>query len=287
MKENPTFLSLYLIGKGSNSIAQLTVRQNHYKKSLKALFMKKTMILITIISILFLLSNCKNRHTDQISANAQATASIKAEIERILKVQEDAYMQNNEDGMRKLAATCVDSLMFVNEGGIMTSAYKWSHDMDNGYIERPHDKTFQFYNNVVLVSYIDKSYYLMGSDTIYLDNRITKTFLKINDIWKMISLCLSRCLVNYTKPSHGNAALYPDYVGIYKLSSTVADTVILINGELRNENGKTKLYPLNDSTFMTKEYQGKNIFSKNARGKVTHQIYEFPDGQRFRIPKVK
>ena len=249
--------------------------------------MKKVILLITIVSIAILYSNCKSNHNEHIVANAQDTASIKAEIERILKVQEDAYMQNNEDGMRKLAATCVDSLMFVNEGGIMTSAYKWSHDMDNGYIERPHDKTFQFYNNVVLVSYIDKSYYLMGSDTIYLDNRITKTFLKINDKWKMISSCLSRCLVNYTKPSRGNAALYPDYVGIYKLSSTVVDTVLLINGELCNENGKTKLFPLDDSTFMAKKYQGRTIFSKNARGKVTHQIYEFPDGQRFRIPKVK
>jgi hypothetical protein len=200
-------------------------------------------------------------------------------------------MQNNEDGMRKLASTCVDSLMFVNEGGIMTSAYKWAHDLDNGYIDRPHDKTFQFYNNVVLVSYIDKSYFMIAGDTIFLDNRITKTFLKIDNQWKMISSCLSRRLVNYTKPGHSNPALYPDYIGVYQVSPTLADTVLLINGNLylrnTNDSERTKLYPLDDSTFMAKEYQGRNIFSKNAGGKVTHEIYEFPDGQRIHYPKVK
>ena len=69
--------------------------------------MKKVQGLIAFVSITILLSNCKNSHTGQHGTNAQNKDIIKAEIERILKVQEDAYMQNNEDGMRKLAATCV------------------------------------------------------------------------------------------------------------------------------------------------------------------------------------
>jgi len=252
--------------------------------------MRKIIIITAIVAMAVLFTECRNRQAVQKVSNVQNTASIKAEIERILKVQEDAYMQNNEDGMRKLAATCVDSLMFVNEGGIMTSAYKWSHDMDNGYIERPHDKTFQFYNNVVLVSYIDKSYYLIAGDTIYLDNRITKTFLKINDKWKMISSCLSRRLVNYTKTGHGNPALYHDYVGVYQIEPAVADTILLINGKLyvrkTTESEKTKLFSINDSTFMAEGYLGKMIFGKGISGKVKDYTLEFYDGQRVHIPKV-
>jgi hypothetical protein len=47
------------------------------------------------------------------------------------------------------------------------------------------------------------------------------------------------------------------------------------------------MFPLNDSTFMWDNDLGKVIFGKDTRGKVTHQIYEFPDGQRIQIPKVK
>ena len=173
----------------------------------------------------------------------------------------------------------------------MTSAYKWAHDMDNGYIERPHDKTFQFYNNVVLVSYIDKSYFMIAGDTIFLDNRVTKTFLKIDNQWKMISSCLSRRLVNYTKPGHSNPALYHNYVGIYQESPTVADTILLINGKLyirtTTDSKRSKLFSLNDSTFMSEDYPGKIIFARGAGGKVTCCYYEFNDGQRVHIPKVK
>lgn len=40
------------------------------------------------------------------------TDSIKAEIERILKVLDDAYAQNNEGEME---STYVDSLMYIND----------------------------------------------------------------------------------------------------------------------------------------------------------------------------
>ena len=255
--------------------------------------MKKVIFLIAIVSIAILSSNCKSNLNEQISSNTQDTASIKAEIERILKVQDDAYAQHDEDGNRIMQSTCEDSLLYVgNDGGIMLSSYDYSHDLADGWIERPHDKIFKFYNNTIIVTSIYKSYNILAEDTIFLNNRMTKVFVKDNNHWKMAHIGISPLPVSYFKESsNNNPAVYNDYAGTYQMNPKLADTVILINGKLyirsNTDSKRVKLFPLNDSTFMSKDFTGKIIFGKSASGKVTHEIFEFPDGQRIHIPKVK
>ena len=202
--------------------------------------MKKAMILITIISILFLLSNCKNKHTDQIGANAQDTASIKAEIEQVLKVQDDALAQHNEDGNKKMQSTCMDSILYVgNYERILMSAHDYSFDMAYGWTEKPHDITFRFFNNTVIVSAIYKSYYFNNEDTLYMHNIMTKVFMRDSNKWKMAYIGHSPTPVSYYKASNytkGNPALNPAYVGVYQINPKSADTILLINGNLYAAN---------------------------------------------------
>ena len=254
--------------------------------------MKRAIFLITIVSIAIFSSNCKSNHNGQQGTNAQNTDSIKAEIEGILKLQEDAYAQHNENGNRIMQSTCEDSLLYVDDGGIMLSSYDYSQDLADGWIERPHDKIFKFYNNTVIVTSIYKSYNILAGDTIFLNNRMTKVFVKDNNHWKMAHIGISPLPVSYFKESsHNNPAVYSDYTGIYQMNPKLADTVLLINGKLyirsNTDSKRVKLFPLNDSTFMSKDFTGKIIFGKSASGKVTHEIFEFPDGQRIHIPKVK
>jgi len=252
--------------------------------------MKRAIFLITIVSIAIFSSNCKSNHNGQQGTNAQNTDSIKAEIEGILKLQEDAYAQHNENGNRIMQSTCEDSLLYVDDGGIMLSSYDYSQDLADGWIERPHDKIFKFYNNTVIVTSIYKSYNILAGDTIFLNNRMTKVFVKDDNQWKMAHIGISPLQVNYTKIGYGNTKLFSEYAGVYKVGSAPADTILLINGNLydaQTGNGRNKMFPLNDSTFIWKDDLGKVIFGKDANGKVNHYTYVFNDGQRINIPKVK
>ena len=252
--------------------------------------MKRAIFLITIVSIAIFSSNCKSNHNGQQGTNAQNTDSIKAEIEGILKLQEDAYAQHNENGNRIMQSTCEDSLLYVDDGGIMLSSYDYSQDLADGWIERPHDKIFKFYNNTVIVTSVYKSYNILAGDTIFLNNRMTKVFVKDDNQWKMAHIGISPLQVNYTKIGYGNTKLYSEYAGVYKVGSAPADTISLINGSLydaQTGNGRNKMFPLNDSTFIWKDDLGKVIFGKDANGKVNHYTYVFNDGQRINIPKVK
>jgi hypothetical protein len=254
--------------------------------------MKKKVIITAVASMVVLFTNCKN-HADQ--SNSQNTEQIKAEIERILKVQDDAYALHNEEGYKIIESTCEDSLTYAgNDGGIMLSAYDYSRDLADGWIKRPHNKIFRFYNNTVVVSAIYKSYYLQNGDTMFINNRITQVFVRDNNQWKMVHVGTTPLPVSYfKKPAkrNNNPALFTKYAGIYQRGPKIADTVSLVNGNIylhpTNERERIELVSLDDSTFMIEGYLGRIIFDKNAIGKVTQYSYEQYDGQRMSFPKVK
>jgi len=257
--------------------------------------MKRVFFLIAFVSIAILLSNCKRNHYVQIVSNVQDTASVKAEIKRISKIQNDAIAQHNEEGNRIFASTCEDSIMTVNDGQMMISAIALSHDLVGGEIDIPHASKYQFYNNnTVIVSSISKMYALIGVDTFFYQGRNTCVFVKNNNQWKMAYLGYSPLPVSYYKASnYANVkpVINPNYVGIYQLNPTIADTILLIDGKLysraNTDSQRTKLFPINDSTFMAEDNAGKMIFVRGVGGKVVQQIYEYPDGQRIHVPKVK
>ncbi len=96
--------------------------------------------------------------------------------------------------------------------------------------------------------------------------------------------------VIYTKPEISNPDLFKDFAGLYRESPTVTDTISIAGGHVYlapTGSEKTELVPLNDSAFISEGYFGKTVFSRNAKGVVTHNYYEFPDGQRLVFTKIK
>jgi hypothetical protein len=261
-------------------------------KQNKIQLMKTTLIIVAFLSMTVLFTNCKN-HADQ--SNSQNTEQIKAEIEKILKVQDDAYAQHNEEGSKLIQSTCEDSLTYAgNDGGIMLSAYDYSHDLADGWIKRPHDKIYRIYNNTVVVSSVYKSYYLQNGDTLFINNRITQVFVRDNNQWKMAHVGTAPLPVSYFKKPfkrNSNPTLFTKYVGIYHREPKITDTVSLVDGNVylhpSNESERIELVSLDDSTFMIEGYLGRLIFGKGANGKVTQYSYEQYDGQRMSFPKVK
>lgn len=111
---------------------------------------------------------------------------IQTEIEKILKIQEDAYDQHSDEGRAALAATCVDSLIFIggdNGGQAITSDY-YVHDLADGYSKRPYKRTYRIFDQTVIVTSIQQSFKIFDTDTIYFNARSTKVFVKVQDSWK-------------------------------------------------------------------------------------------------------
>lgn len=96
--------------------------------------------------------------------------------------------------------------------------------------------------------------------------------------------------VNYNQPVYGSTKRYTDYAGTFQVSPAMADTITLVNDTLYESTTgapRSKLLPVNDSTFMVKDDLGRYVFNQNAGGKITHYSYVFADGQRLRFPKVR
>lgn len=237
------------------------------------------------LAVIICFTQCKSKSSTDI-------AVIKAEIEKILKIQEDAYSQNNEPARIKFASTCDDSLLFVggDDGGIQNTANFYVHDFANGYTTRPHDRTYRIYNNTVIVTSLQQVFELFNKDTIFHNTRYTKVFVKGGKDWKMAYVTYAPLPVIYTKRQVVNERILQDYVGLYQESPTVTDTVAVVEGRIiitDHGNNKSELIPMNDSTFFGNDYFGKTVFVRNNRGIVTHNYFEFPDGQRIIFPKIK
>lgn len=218
--------------------------------------------------------------------------AIRSEIEAILKIQDDAYDMNSEEGRRKLAATCLDDLMFVggDNAGIANTADYYVHDLADGFIERPHDRIFRIFDHTVIVNAVHHSFKVFNHDTIYFHARVTKVFVRQGKDWKMAMVTFAPLPVNYTKPASYNSRTFSDYAGLYEAGPSAFDTISIVNGKVFISSQyapRSELIPLNDSTFIGEGYVGKTIFSRDKRGTVTHNYFLFPDGQKIMFRKIQ
>lgn len=242
-------------------------------------------ILSAAISIAFLCFSCNDQEIN--------IENTKAEIEHILQIQETAYNERNDpDRIKKMAATCEDSLIFIggDDGGLATSANAYTHDLADGYTIKPHDRTFRIYGNTVIVTSLHQAYKLFGKDTLYLNVRSSKIFIKNGATWKMAYTTYAPLPVIYTKPANIDAAKYAEYTGLYKSDPAVTDTIIADDKKLyvsSTGSPRSELIPVNDSIFIGEGYFGKTGFYKDPTGKVQGYYFEWNDGQRLYFPRLK
>lgn len=247
--------------------------------------MKNISLTIVLVFATTLLISCGPGKKDAVNDREK----IRAEIDKILKIQEDAYDLHSDEGRTAIAATCVDSLIFIggDNGGQATSADFYVHDLADGYSKRPGKRTYGIYDHTVIVTSIHQSFKVFSRDTIYFNVRSTKVFVRVHNNWKMAFVTYAPRPVMYTKAKKVHPSTLKKYVGFYSVSKQAADTVSLVGNSLWIGAGadKSELIPINDSIFFTRDYFGKTGFVW-MNGKVTHCYYEFPDGQRLTFPKV-
>jgi hypothetical protein len=218
--------------------------------------------------------------------------AIKAEIERLIEIQESTYGDKSPEAREKLASTLSDSLLFVggDDGGMATTAEQYMGDLADGYITKPYEKFFRIYDNMVIVTAKLQAYKKLSNDTLLLNYRTTKVFVKQGDQWKMSYFAHASLPVVYTKVATVDPKRLNDYVGVYQLEPGVIDSVSASGGKLYSTIAgaeAAELIPVNDSTFRGEGYFGHAVFSKNKSGKVTHYYFEWNDGQRINFPRIR
>lgn len=216
-------------------------------------------------------------------------ALIRAEIEKVLRIQEDAYDLNNEEGRQRFAATCIDSLLSVggDNGGIGHTADFYVHDFADGYKKRPSNREFRILENTVLVTSVYQSFKVFDQDSIFFNARSTKVFVKQGRAWKMAFATYAPLPVIYRQPRSIGSAVLKDYAGLYESGQAVPDTIIVADGKLvLASSGRSELLPIDDSTFFGNGYFGTTGFLRNSGRAVTHSYFEFPDGQRLLFRKL-
>lgn len=238
------------------------------------------------ISIAAITWSCSNH---QQVTNREA---IQKEIDKILEVQENAYNEQNGESRKKFAATCDDSLFFVSgdEGGLSTSAEFYTNDFADGYIKKPYNKQYRILENTVIVTFLTQTFKRFNKDTIFFNSRGTKIFTKQGSEWKMNYVTYAPVPVNYTARKEIAINLLKDYEGLYTEDLLTTDTIAVVGNKLflaSTGSPRTELIPINDSSFISEGYFGKTVFSKNAKGQVTHNYFEFTDGQRLVFPRIK
>ena len=240
--------------------------------------------------IVFLLMACLSLVRCSKPHKAFDRALVKSEIEALLKIQEDAYGDHSNEAKKRTRETCMDSLVFIggDDGGMVVSADFYVNDLADGYIEKPHDRHFQIYEDMVIVTSIHQGYKLLSKDTLLLNSRSSKIFMRDNDAWKMAYVTYAPRPVVYSKIENVADEILRTYEGEYQIDSTTLETIVVRDHKLISKVGSDEsvLRPLNDSTFIGTGYFGKMVFSKN-KGAVTHYFFEWNDGQRITFPKVK
>lgn len=250
--------------------------------------MKKIIAIITVISILFSFSNCNNKPLQNVvSGNKDSVKSI------IINIQNQMLLAASDSvhGAKNYASFCEDSLISLYDGIYMTSAYAVSNDLLHGLITPPHDFTFRLYGNTAILSFREKAYEILNSDSIFHDLRVVKTFVQNNGTWKMASMCTALQPVNYFMPiAEKHQELYNEYAGVYQFNSSTADTVFVKDGKLYEAFTDQKPsidFPINDSEYMVKDDLGRIIFGRIPKGKISYYTFVRYDGQRFKVPKVR
>lgn len=217
-------------------------------------------------------------------------ASIKSEISRLLAIQERVYGNHSPEAMDTMASTSFDSLMFIGgeDGGMMNTAQAYAHDQADGYIVRPHHHHFQIYDNTVIVTSLHQGYKMFNNDTLKINTRSTKIFARQDGVWKMAYITFAPLPVIYDKTTKVDSTMLKQYAGIYQLSPTEKDSIIVDGDRLYSVAGnyRSELKAINDSTFIGDGYFGKTTFSKNRQNQVTHYRFEWFDGQQINFARL-
>lgn len=222
----------------------------------------------------------------------QDAATSKRELLEVLEIQEAAYDNQTEENKKKFLATCADSVIFIggDDGGMMTSAEAYVADLANGYIEKPHDRTFRFHGNTAIAISIHKAYKLLAQDTLFLNVRYTKIFVRENGQWKMTYVTYAPLPILYNKPVKVDVSKLRRYEGIYDIGDNLLDSVFVEDGKIYSEvahSGKSELIPINDSTFIGHGYFGRAIFGGIPSKPASHYTFEWSDGQRIKFKRVR
>jgi hypothetical protein len=244
----------------------------------------RTLGMYPIAIVVLLGCSTPNRSTDR--------ASVKTEIERLLKIQEDAYGDHSPEAKKRIRETCIDSLVYVggDNGGMVVSADFYVSDLADGYKERPHDKHFQIFEDMVVVTSLHQGYKIFNDDTLLLNSRSTKIFTHDSGSWRMAYVTYAPLPVTYFQSKQVDNAMLKSYEGEYQLDSVTVETISARDNKLVSTirgSDESVLHALNDSTFVLAGYFGKSVFVKDKKGKTTHYYYEWPDGQRINFVKVK
>ncbi|HQQ96634.1 MAG TPA: nuclear transport factor 2 family protein [Cyclobacteriaceae bacterium] len=215
-----------------------------------------------------------------------------AELDSVLRIQEDAYDLNTEAGRKLLAGTCHDSLLFIggDDGGLVQSVDFYVHDLADGYSRRPTERTYRIYEHTAIVTSIQQTFKLFNKDTIYFNARSTKVFIRDEGAWKMAYVSFAPLPVSYRHRVRVDRRLMDSYAGLYRTGENTVDTVRVFEGRLFISDGSetgSELFPVNDSTFLGDGYFGCTVFSSNRKGQVDRMYFEFPDGQRINSPKIR
>ncbi|QHT71759.1 hypothetical protein GXP67_36405 [Rhodocytophaga rosea] len=141
----------------------------------------------------------------------------------------------------------------------------------------------------MIVTALQQTFKVFHTDTIYFNSRYTKVFVKKEKEWKMAFVTYAPLPLQYIKPQKSNPNVFKDYAGLYQSGPSTADTITVIDRKVYLNAGtdKSELIPINDSTFYGEGYFGKTVFIRNDQGRVTHNYFEFTDGQRIIFPKIK
>ena len=240
---------------------------------------------VILLLTFFLIASCKNEP-------AFDPVAERAAIDRILKTQEDAYDQNSEAGRKALAATCIDSLLFIggDDGGVAHTAEFYVHDLADGYTRRPAQRIYRIFPHTAVVSSVQQTFKVFGKDTLLLNSRSVKVFVKEGPDWKMAYVSFVPLPVLYNKTVNLDAGLAMAYSGLYHSGPAAVDTVSWKEGKLYlTQSGSTPapLIPVSDSSFIGEGYFGRTGFVRSKNGTITEMYYEFIDGQRLHFPRVQ
>jgi len=223
--------------------------------------------------------------------NSLNTDSIKNIILKINSEQQSLLKNrsNKKERSAKYAEFCHDSLLTITGyGSLLTSSYDASQDLVDGYADTIHNITFRLYDNTAILTGQAKMFELINNDTLYEDIWISKVFMNFDGQWKMVLRNSGPLGTNYRKPVKIEAAKLMKYEGIYGFPMDVADTFRVENEHLYQfeiNDRKIQYYPLNDSTYFTKDDLSTIVFRTNSSGIVTHFDWILPDGQSVKVPR--
>lgn len=248
-----------------------------------------------LVQVLFLLlfinsmAGCESNGKNE--KQTSDVENIKKTILAINSQQQSLYktLNDKKDRGEKYATFCHDSLVTVTGYGyILTSAYDASRDLVDGYADTIHDINLRVYDNTAILTGKAKMFILVNKDTLYEDVWISKVFMNFGGQWKMVLRNSGPLAVNYKKAIKVAPEKLLTYEGVYGPPGGPYDTFRVVNDQLYQigaNNLKVPYYPVNDSTFFTKDDLGTMVFQRTRPGEPGYFEWILPDGQSLKITK--